>query len=185
MRDRFLTFAVWFGLALAIGWGVHHVFGRPMRYEFPAGFKGWVVVKYGDPSCPPLSGQGIFKVVRVPASGRVCTSSRHDGRWIYYRFEYVHPNGRRESLPLRSGSDPPGKIQVWLVTYISEYQWEEDFVGSKEDARTKWGVPPDPWRQTPSSDTGEQSPGDLASDNSRLVRQSETNPPLRNGGTAP
>src|SRR6266481_2703518 len=27
-------------LVFALGWGVHHVFSRPMRYEIPGGFKG-------------------------------------------------------------------------------------------------------------------------------------------------
>jgi hypothetical protein len=158
MRKRFLKLAVGFGFAILLGWAVHHVFGRPMRYQFPSGFKGWVVIKYEDPSCPQLLEQGVFYVVRVPESGRVCTSTGHDNRWIYYQFEYVYPNGKRESLPLRSGSDPPGRVQVWLVTYLSNYRWEEDFVGSKEDARTKWGTPPDPWRETSNSDTGERPP---------------------------
>lgn len=159
MRKRFLKLAAGFGFAILLGWGVHQVFGRPMRYQFPPGFKGWIVLKYEDPSCPQLLRQGVFYVVNVPASGRVCTSTSHDHRWIYYQFEYAYPDGRRESLPLRSGSDPPGKVQVWLVAYLSDYRWEEDFVGSKEDAATKWGTPPDPWLETPNSGNGGLLPG--------------------------
>src|SRR5207249_218479 len=38
---------------------LYRVFGRPMRYEVPGGFKGWLVVRYEDPSCPPLGKRGI------------------------------------------------------------------------------------------------------------------------------
>jgi len=120
-------------------------FGRPMVYEFPAGFKGWVSVKFGDSTCPPLGRRGKWLVVNVPSSGKVCTSTPHDDRWIHYRFEYVRPDGTLEDLPLRSGSDPPGQVQVRMIAYIPEHNWEELFVGSKEDAEANWGKPPDPW----------------------------------------
>ena len=125
---------------------VHRLFGMPMRYEFSDGFKGWVVVKYKDPSCSPLARRGIFLLVSVPPSGRVCTSSPRPNGWIYYRFDYVHPNKSRTSLPLRTGSDPPGTVQVWLVTYLRDENWEEDWVGTKEESN-HWGTPPDPWQE--------------------------------------
>ena len=119
--------------------------GRPMLYEIPGGFKGWIAIRFNDPTCPPLQRRGIWSVVEISPSGRACTSTKHDNRWVYYRFEYIYPGGNRKELALRSGNDPAGEIQVRLVTFLSEYQWEELFVGTKEDAGANWGKPPDPW----------------------------------------
>src|SRR5205823_14383647 len=96
---------------------VRHKFGRPMRYEFVGGFSRWVVVQFQDPSCPPLRSDGLFLVVSVPTSGKVCTSTARPQGWIYYRFAYIYPNGQREALPMRTGSDPSGRVQVYLLTY--------------------------------------------------------------------
>jgi hypothetical protein len=130
LRDmKFRPLAITIFCVIAIGVWVHHEFGRPMLYELPSGFKRWVVVHFEDPSCPPLHKQGVFLVVPVPSSGQVCTSTRHPEGWIYYRFEYLQPNGKREPLSLRSGTDPAGKVQVYLLTYQPEEKWEIDFVG--------------------------------------------------------
>ena len=155
MGTKYLKYIVGPLLAIVLCWGLYHLVGRPMRYEFPEGFKGWLVVRFQDPTCPPLRSQGIFLVVSVPASGQVCTLTPHPDGWIYYRFEYLHPDGTRTSLPLRSGSDPPGRVQVWLVTYLRDYNWEEDWVGTKEDSN-HWGTPPDPWRQKSNPSTNAQ-----------------------------
>lgn len=155
MRTRYLKYVAALVVVIALGWGLYQMFGRPMRYEFPGGFKGWLVVQFEDSTCQPLRSQGIFLVVSVPASGQVCTSTRHPDGWIYYRFDYVNANGTRTSLPLRSGSDPSGRIQVWLVTYLRDYKWEEDWVGTKEDS-IHWGTPPDPWRQKSNTNTRTQ-----------------------------
>jgi hypothetical protein len=69
--------------------------GRPLRWELPPGYRGWVVVRFGDPACPPLRGSGIYLVVPVTAGGRGCTSSPVPAGWRYYRYEYVGPDGIR------------------------------------------------------------------------------------------
>lgn len=129
---------------IALGVWLHHALGRPMLYELPSGFKRWIVIRFEDPACHALPTQGVFLVVSVPASGQVCTSTPHPKGWIYYRFEYVQPNGKHELLPVRSGSDPPGRVQVYLLTYQPKEKWEVDFVGTKEEAE-HWGTPPYPW----------------------------------------
>ena|SRR2546425_1078438 len=145
MTRKHIGIGIGAACAVLLGILVYRVSGKPMRYEFPGGFKGWLVVRYEDPSCPPLGKQGVFLVVSVPPSGQVCTSTRHPDGWVYCRFEYVYPDGTRTSLPLRTGSDPPGKVQVWSVTYVPDYNWEVDWVGTKEEAE-HWGTPPYPWR---------------------------------------
>jgi uncharacterized protein DUF6843 len=154
MDERYKRYVVWFAAAIAICWSAYHVFGRPMGYELPEGFKGWLTIRFADPTCPPLRSQGIFLMVSVPTSGRVCTSTSHPDGWIYYRFVYLHSDGSKTSVPLRSGSTLPQKVYVWLVAYLRDCNWEEDWVGTNEEA-DHWGSPPDPWRQSsvPNSST--------------------------------
>jgi hypothetical protein len=106
-----------------------------------------MVVKHEDPGCPPLAREGVFVVLPVPSSGRLCTSTTYPKGRTYFRFEYVYADGSRKQLALHSGSKTEGGVQVWLVTYLPEFKWEENFIGTRDDAATRWGTPPDPWRQ--------------------------------------
>src|SRR4029453_18837386 len=71
-------------------------FSWPESYELPDGLKGWVVIRYEIPSCPPMRNAGIFRIVVVDASGRGCTSESRsesyelpDGLkgWVVIRYE--------------------------------------------------------------------------------------------------
>jgi Family of unknown function (DUF6843) len=156
MRERFPKLAIGFGLVvLIVGWGVHHVFSRPMRYEIPGGFKGWFVVQFEEPACPPLRSQGLFLVVSVLPSGNVCTSTSNPDGLVYYKFEYVFPDGKRERLRWNDHGRPG--TQVWLIGYDLGSKTEENFVGD-ENAMNRSGSPPRP-HQKLSSDASDQSPG--------------------------
>lgn len=50
---------------------------KPFIFEIPAGYKGWVSVRFfqPDPGCPALLAEGDKPVVRIPANGRLCTGS--------------------------------------------------------------------------------------------------------------
>ena len=139
--------AVCLGLVLSVA---YWKCGQPMSYEFPGGFRKWVTIQFESPSCPPLKHEGIFLVVSVPSSGRVCTSTAHPNRWVYHKFEYVYPDGRRRAIRMRSGLDPAGEVQVYLLAYQPEQKWEVDFVGTKEEAE-HWGTPPYAEQEHPST----------------------------------
>jgi hypothetical protein len=110
-----------------------------MRYEIPGGFKGWFIVQFENKSCPPLRSQGMFLVVSVPVSGQVCTSAAFPNGLVYYQFEYVFSNGKRERLRW-NGHGKPG-TQVWLIGYNLGSKSEEDFVGD-ENSMNHSGSPP-------------------------------------------
>jgi hypothetical protein len=59
---------------------------RPLKWELPFGFEGWVRAQYADPSCAPPSAEGIFDVLVIDRDGFVCTSSslRHGWYWVAY-----------------------------------------------------------------------------------------------------
>ena len=124
---------------VAIGILLRNFFSRPIRYEIPAEYKGWILVQYGNPTCAPLRSQGVFRSVLVPLPGRVCTSDHHPDRWTLYKFEYVSPDGTRKSLPWNDH----GRLgtQAWLIGYRMEDNSDEIFVGD-EKAMNHSGPPP-------------------------------------------
>jgi hypothetical protein len=130
MKKR-LKIAVSISCFALVGFVLHRVFGRPMRYEIPAGFKGWLFVRFADPSCQPLLSQGMFFVVSVPPSGWVCTSTPESSGLVFYRFEYVNPNGSRQSLRWNEHGKPG--TQVWLLGTDLEHMTEQIFVGDEHE----------------------------------------------------
>jgi hypothetical protein len=66
--------------------------GLPIRWELPDGYKGWVVLRSGDPSCKPYERQGLWLVVPVANDGSACVSNPRDPKWRFEYFVYVHPD---------------------------------------------------------------------------------------------
>jgi hypothetical protein len=119
------------------------VMGRPVLIELPAGYKGWVIVRVEDAECSALAARGVFRVVSVPNSGRVCTSSPRllmPKRLTYVRFEYVYPDGKRTSLPW-SGSGGDTWAKAWILGYGIESHEQDIFVGDVHEMNNS-GPPP-------------------------------------------
>lgn len=116
--------------------------GWPVRWELPPGYRGWVVVRYEDPSCPELGRDGIYWVVVIPPTGHACTASASTGRvWRYYRYEYVHAKGMRTALT-SSGWKPRHTIEVWGITSGQDGRREIVFIGTEEALNRSWGSQP-------------------------------------------
>jgi hypothetical protein len=117
------------------------IMGRPVLIEVPAGYRGWVIVRVEDDHCPPLATRGLFRVVSVPSSGRVCTSSpellKHP---TYVRFECIYPDGKRTSLPW-SGSGGDTWAKAWMLRYGIEDHEQEIFIGDVHEMNNS-GSPP-------------------------------------------
>src|SRR5258708_39888469 len=93
-------------------------FRRPILYEIPGDYKGWVVVRFGVSRCSALPTRGLFQVVSVAPSGKACTSSPDPT--TYTRFDYVYPDGRRKSLPWSTGGDESTGPMAWMISYMAE-----------------------------------------------------------------
>jgi hypothetical protein len=126
-------------ILIVVGLALHFLFDKPMRYEFPMGFKGWSIVQFENSNCPPLPSQGLFLIVSVPASGKACTSTRHPDRLVYYQFAYVDPSGNRQRLSWNHHGK--AGTQVWLIGYDLGSRSEENFVGD-EWSMNHSGSPP-------------------------------------------
>jgi len=111
--------------------------GGPVRWEIPAGYRGWVVVNYESPSCPTLETDGIYLRIVVPASGHTCTADPYPTGWRYHRYEYVQADGSRVMLP-SSGWDQAREI--WPIAagrYRSYF-----FVGTSAELEESWQSEP-------------------------------------------
>lgn len=114
--------------------------GRPVLWQLSPGFRGWVVVEYEKPDCPPLPTEGIRLVIGVPPSGHACTSSPMPKGWRYERYEYVLANGRRRVIP-SNGWDSNSEITPLSVNLKKKTEFL--FVGSREELNKSWGSRPD------------------------------------------
>jgi hypothetical protein len=140
-----LRILMWGGIALVVGFMFTGV-GRPIRYELPDGYRGWVVIEYYNPDCPPRESKGIFLVVKVPSSGRVCISGPlqdHDGAWGLPLYEYVMSDGTRRRIPSFNND----AREIWAGNYFVFQTREEGnpqygiFVGNMKENENRPRMP--------------------------------------------
>ena len=68
-------------------------------WEIPEDFRGWAVLEWENPACPPLPRRGLKRVVPIDASGHACTSDRPQDVPSGEEVVLVGPDGRRTGLP--------------------------------------------------------------------------------------
>jgi hypothetical protein len=107
---------------------------RPMTWEIPEGYRGWILAQFGDGSCPPMRLDGVFDVLAVGPDGRACTSSSLQRGWQYVRYEAIGLSGRKEI--------DRNSVTPWAVN--NELQRKTLFVGARDQADPQQ-LPPD-WR---------------------------------------
>lgn len=128
----FVGVLVMIGLVLVIMYFAGEI-GGPVLYQLPGDYRGWVGVRYDDPSCVPLRKEGWYLVIPFDASGKGCTSSPVPSGWRYVRYEYLYSDGRRRELV---GPDE----QVWSTgpTGPQRPRIEGLFIGSKAEMERLW-----------------------------------------------
>lgn len=127
-----VVLAAFVGLVLA-------VLKRPIMYKIADNYKGWVVVKYDDPSCPPLQHQNIFVVIPVQSSGIGCTSSPPDQSWQYNDFEYARGSKILRRLHQTGWG---GGGEIWARYTIPAKHSEAFFVGTEQELNKSWSQEP-------------------------------------------
>ena len=111
----------------------------PLRYEFTEGYRGWVVIQYGDQRCPSLPIQNEHLVLKVPASGCLCTASALPEGRRKNEFQYVNSDGRHTAIPHAYG-DPSSQI-LEHVTGKKIFVREYFFVGPLQEYREAIKLP--------------------------------------------
>ncbi len=135
--------AIGFLLFLNVFLGVGN---RAEVFDLPPSFKGWVLLQFEDPACPPLTSGMWSNHWVIPESGCVCTSDAPLLRLRERRYERVNTDGNRETLSFRwhddtsdiwsplgltkgpRSSDAPHK-QFWRSTF---------FVGTKTEYESQY-----------------------------------------------
>jgi hypothetical protein len=97
---------------------------RPMIWEIPAGYQGWVLVQFDETSCPPPRAEGIFEVLVVGADGRACVSSGPPHGWQYVRYVAVGSTGKNDI--------DRSTVTPWAVN--NEMHRKTLYVGSRDQA---------------------------------------------------
>jgi hypothetical protein len=81
-----------------------------LRYEFSDGFRGWVVIQYGDPRGEPLPVREGFYIFRIPPSGCFRTASPQPDGFRKVVYQYVTPDDQRREI-IEDKENPMG--QIW------------------------------------------------------------------------
>jgi hypothetical protein len=97
---------------------------RPMVWEIPASYQGWVLAQFDEPSCPPPRADGAFEVLAVGTDGRACVSSGLPHGWQYVRYVAVASAGRIDI--------DRSLITPWAVN--NERHRKTLFVGNRDQA---------------------------------------------------
>ncbi len=119
-------------VVVVLGWRL-----RPLVYELPMEYRGWVLVQYADPTCPPIEMRWITLVIRVSTDGRACTSDFFPYGFRVTRYQYIHPDGTRTELR----EDVPDD-EVWARALTPELHREVFFVGTRAQLDQSWNTRP-------------------------------------------
>jgi hypothetical protein len=103
---------------------------RPVRYELPADYHGWVVVRYERPECPPLQHDGLVIVVKIGDDGTACTSSSRPTGAGFVNYAYRTPEGDRIELRPAEAEETG---MIWARAYETTSKTTSFFVGSQEE----------------------------------------------------
>ncbi len=124
---------VMLALGLALGMtGCQNQDRNPFIFEIPAGYKGWVSVRFFEGSCPELPVEGDKMLVKLPATGRLCTISPLGFGKAADEYYYVDASGNR--------TDAAGDIlqEHVAIEGASPHKqiYERFFVGTAEELKT-------------------------------------------------
>jgi len=112
---------------------------RPLIYKIADSYRGWVVVRYDDPSCTPLEHENIFLVIAIPSSAIGCTSSPFQEGWRITLYEYVSGGKVTRRIP-QSGWGDGGEI--WAGFSMPYKHSESFFVGTEQELKKSWSSRP-------------------------------------------
>ena len=104
---------------------------HPVVYELPAGYRGWVKIRYGVSECPDVPAGGALRFAVRP-DGTACTSRGFEAGSAIDEY-YAVGAATRERIT------PEGHIWGQVHSHVfgenGGDDFEEFFVGSKEEYR--------------------------------------------------
>lgn len=97
-----VVIGVWYlflSVAVGISGGGAPLARHPTKFLIPAGYVGWVEVKYGRKGQPPLPMERGTYICKIPANATLATSSPLEGGWARDEYVYYSMDGRERPLP--------------------------------------------------------------------------------------
>lgn len=123
--------------------------GKPVVYHVPAGFTGWVVIKFEVAKCPPLQEDRDTVHVQIGKNGEVCTCDRLFGS---KKTAYVQTaeDGTETILPYNPNDSDINRIwpvSLGRVNYTKgdntfSVARELFFVGTRKQFDSAWTTKP-------------------------------------------
>ena len=106
------------------------------RFLIPDGYVGWVHVEFDVPDAEPVSSEQGQYVFKIPADGKLSTSSPERFGWNNDEYFYVSPSGLHP-LPTRAGNGRMvwGKINGERGDASARRRYEEFFIGNERKFR--------------------------------------------------
>jgi len=132
------------GVILLLGWSsliaviaTVAMLGRPIFYKLPADYRGWVVVEYANPACPPLTSRGIDQVIEFPPSGRLCTSSPQPlpDTWRRAMYAYASARAWKRLFPCDLAGADLCVVRISGVPREAGYPQRSIFLGTSSEFR--------------------------------------------------
>ncbi|SRR6266446_2024411 len=112
----------------------------PISWRFSQGYRGWVVMEFQNPQCPPIAKEGLYLIVPVSASGRGCTSAPIPEGWRYTRYEYMDSQGKQTKLRANGWNT---NSMIWPLSVNRKQKEWYLFVGTQDELNRSWGSRPD------------------------------------------
>jgi len=112
--------------------------GLPIAVDIPRDYRGWVILQYEDPQCPPYLRSKQYRVITVSQSGFGCTSGKEPLWIVNFVYGHVDESGAfRESLKSRGNEHPIHRMMIWEGTppyheKQTNYPRKTFFVGTRE-----------------------------------------------------
>jgi hypothetical protein len=103
--------------------------------RIPEGFRGWVTIRYNEPGTPKLQIVNRHRLIAVPISGHVLTSSR---RAVGYGRDLYSIGAARQSMPIKTDLEGCGDRDVCvrqIEQYSSPHVETIFFVGAKDEVK--------------------------------------------------
>jgi len=111
---------------------------EPSVYELPSTYRGWVLIEWRRPNCPPIPTDGGKLVFRFSASGRICTSSPLSEGWAKDEYYFVGQGRRLPIAVARDDStvaDAGVRIRGSGISGRGQRDVEHFFVGTLDEYR--------------------------------------------------
>ena len=125
MKQKTLFLGLLIFAAIVIYYIANH--RRPIDFEVPQGYVGWIRIKYNIAGAAPLPIKSGYYVASIPDNGLLETSTIEDEGWGADRFYYVAQNKRTISLDDEKSNT--GDL-VWASAGRTNETWM--FIGTKK-----------------------------------------------------